>query len=336
MTDDIGKLIEDTINNLVVRDICKIDGNMTRTEKYRHMIVLGQVINYCILFKSNDGIIDYLSSTNKEEYLINKVSSMTDDINEFAYNNFVVDGYSFHATNSFFGEKILKYGLSPKYNGKEEFINDVVRISAIYDKYGKGNPLGWSVLDLLAGKTGWFSDSTPFNVTYYSNGPEWFGHFCGDSCFYFGLVDDDKRNGYYNRNYEDTLECVEALIRYDEMNDRDSKEVLEFFNKYWNLFENSKPWVIMIPNKLLYDVNSYDNTNNCYDIIASGRGVFANDNCHYKYIPGSELNHFDLSSVVQRKEWMPHTGKYEDDDDLQEAFDFPELGVKKLKKTLWK
>ena len=309
MTKDIGKLIEDTINIPIVKEMCTIDGDMTRTDKYRRMIVLGQVINYCILFKSNDGITDYLASDDKYNYLIDKVSSITDNPLEYAYENFVVDGYSFHATNSFFGEKILKYGLSPRYNGKEEFVNDVVRIADIYDKYGYGNPLGWSVLDLLAGKTGWFSDSTPFNVTYYSNGPEWFGHFCGGSCFYFGLVDDDKRNGYYNRNYEDTLECVLSLTKHVDMNERDTKEVIEFFNKYWNLFENSKPWVIMIPNKLLYDVNN-DYLDECYERIARGSGIFSNDTCHYKYIPGDQLDHFDLSSIVLRKEWMPHTGKY--------------------------
>ena len=110
---EIGKLIEETLNIDEIKSKCMIDYTESYNKRAQRTLCLAQIINYCILFRSNDGIVDYINTENKKDFLIKKIAFLLnidnenieakfDEILKFTYFNFFVDGFIFHATNCFF------------------------------------------------------------------------------------------------------------------------------------------------------------------------------------------------------------------------------------------
>ena len=317
---EFGKLVESTLNDIDIQEMCKYDYNASFDERHSKSVLIAQVINYCILFKSNDGIIEYIRSNNKKEFIINKIASIMNissenilsnigEIERYAYSNFYIDGYIFHSTNSLYGRELIENGFVKKEDTEEKA--DIIKINRIFNRYDKTNPFQFIIHDFNHDYTGIFCDSNPLLITNYCNGPEWFRLFCGEASVYHQLVDHHKEKGYSTRNYDDALECVTSLIKYYNLPENESNEVLEFFNKYWNKFKDTKPMVIAIPtNKVFGEMTMqkamlnfiYNNKHDhIFDIIVSGKSLLYNNFCVNESIDSSDLNCFSLEPLIIRK-----------------------------------
>lgn len=320
---NLGEIIEKTLSNDEVKIKCMIDYDESFDDKHKKTVCLAQIINYCILFKSNDGIIDYINSDNKKDFLIRKIASLLnidkeniktkfDAIVKFAYTNFFKEGFVFHATNSLYGNQIIENGLSNKNRQEEQ--KDIKYINEILKKYDKLTPFQFVIHDFSHDYTGIFCNSDPLLITNYCNGPEWFRMFCGEASVYHGIVDYKKEKGFCNKNYDDALECILSLIKYYNLTDNESKEVLDFFNKYWNKFEKTTRMVILIPTKVIFNqeamrnamLNSLENysIDHIFDIISSGKSILYNNFCvNYLTDNNKDLNYFSLEQIMLRKKY---------------------------------
>lgn len=317
---EIGKIIDETLSIDEIKSKCMIDYG----ESYYHItqssLKLAQVINYCILFRSNEGIIDYINTEDKKNFLIKKIASILniesqnievkfDEILLYAYYNFFVEGFVFHATNSLFGNQLVVNGFSKSGNANE--ISDIAHVNQILQKSGKLTPFKFVFFDLSHDYSGLFCNSDPLLITDYCSGPEWFRLFCGEAPVYDQLVDYKKEKGYRNKNYDDALECVEKLIEYHNLSDSDSKEVLEFFDKYWNKFKDTSPMVILIPTKMVFSNDAMlsaiknsligFNADHIFDIISSGKSLLYNNFCVNNPIDNINLNYFSLKQIMLSK-----------------------------------
>ena len=165
---EIGKLIEETLNIGEIKSKCMIDYTESYNKRAQRTLCLAQIINYCILFRSNDGIVDYINTENKKDFLIKKIASLLnidnenieakfDEILKFTYFNFFVDGFIFHATNSLFGNQMITNGFSERNNNEEK--SDIVHINQILQKSGKLTPFKFVFFDLSHDYTGLFCNS---------------------------------------------------------------------------------------------------------------------------------------------------------------------------------
>lgn len=314
---EIGKLIEETLNIDEIKSKCMIDYTESYNKRAQRTLCLAQIINYCILFRSNDGIVDYINTENKKDFLIKKIAFLLnidnenieakfDEILKFTYFNFFVDGFIFHATNSLFGNQMITNGFSERNNDEEK--SDIVHINQILQKSGKLTPFKFVFFDLSHDYTGLFCNSNPLLITDYCYGPEWFRLFCGEAPVYDQLVDYKKEKGFRNKNYDDALECVKKLIEYHNLPDNDAKEVLDFFNKYWNKFKDATPMVILIPTKMVFDNDTMlnaikKNLDGCnidhiFDIISSGKSLLYDNFCVKNSIDNTNLSYFSLEQIM--------------------------------------
>lgn len=316
----IGKLIEETLNIDEVKARCMIDYDESYNERSQKSLCLAQIINYCILFRNNNGIVDYINTENKKDFLIKKIASLLDisseniktkfnEILRFAYYNFFLEGFIFHATNSLFGNQIIENGFSVRHNDEEK--SDIERVNQILQKSGKLSPFQFIFFDLSHDYTGLFCNSNPLLITNYCCGPEWFRLFCGEASVYHQLVDYKKENGFRNKNYDDALECIKTLINYHSLSNNDAKEILDFFNKYWNKFKDAKPMVILIPTKMVFNEHTLSNAINksldsfnidhIFDIISTGKSLLYDNFCIKNSIDNASLDYFLLDQVVLSK-----------------------------------
>lgn len=353
MNDNIGQVIQDALKIPEINAKCLLENKLTYAEKDKREKSLSQVINYCILFRSYDGLKDYMKTPdkNKSDFLVRRIATVLNikyedietrfnDVFNYVFNSFQVNGYVFHSTNSFFAEQMKLNGLSPNNPNKEEFDYDILRISKIFKKYGSFNPLGWGLMDIQNGKNGWFYDEKSESISYYCNGPEWFNQFCGCNPVYINLIENEKRYGYANRNYSDALECINFLIKNKNIGNEDSKIILEFFNKYWSMFEYTKPTVVLIPQKCLtpftkereetlFDIyyKTYSDKKELIDNIAKGKGCSnASVNmCSYETVPAELLSFIDLSDVIVRRKGPEETNVLSDAIKLLQGFDASKL-----------
>ncbi|MCI8778528.1 MAG: hypothetical protein HFI87_05205 [Bacilli bacterium] len=318
--DKIGKLIEETLNIDEVKSKCTIDYDESYNERSQKSNCLAQIINYCILFRNNSDIVDYINTENKKDFLIKKIASLLGISNEnikvkfseilkFAYYNFFIEGFIFHATNSLYGNQLITNGFFVRNNEEEK--NDIEHVNQILQKSGKLSPFKFIFFDLSHDYTGLFCNSDPLLITNYCSGPEWFRLFCGEAPVYHQLVDYKKEYGFRNKNYDDALECIKNLIDYHNLSDKDAKEVLAFFNKYWNKFKDAKPMVILIPTKMVFNEDAMSNAisnslngfniDHIFDIISSGKSLLYNNFCVKNAINNTSLDYFLLDQVVLSK-----------------------------------
>ena len=317
---EFGNLVENTLSSSEIQEMCQFDYDASFDECHEKSVLIAQIINYCILFKNNDGIIEYIHSDNKKEFIINRIASIMNiskgdiqsrigEIEKYAYLNFYINGYIFHSTNSLYGDELIKNGFVKKEDNEEK--NDILVMNQLFSKYDKVNPFQFVINDFNHDYTGIFCNSDPLQIMNYSNGPEWFRLFCGEASVYHQLVNYHKEKGYSTKNYNDALECVNSLIKYYDLSKNEGNEVLSFFNKYWNKFKDTKPMVIAIPTKRVFDEMTmqkamlnciYNNPHDyIFDIIVSGKSLLYNNFCVNESIDTKDLNYFSLEQLVVNK-----------------------------------
>lgn len=302
---------------------------MTYDEKVLQKKDFSRMVGYCVLFKESEGIEEYMTLDDEEHQIQflkfkiadkigfshNVVESKIEDIINYAFENFIRNGYVFHAGNSKTIENSMKYGLGFSQSSLEHQM-EILHIASIYRKYGNDNPLGWKPRDIKNGRNGWFYDSDPYNMLYYADSPEWFNQFCGGNhCYAWGLVSEENRHGYANRDYDACLLTIMKLIEKNDMNENDRKEILEFFNKCWNEFGNTEPYLIFVPISSLEGNDSINTMKSCYfpslseyteensifyDIIKGGSVFMGSNICCNKAINPEVLSYVNLLPILPR------------------------------------
>ncbi len=332
MNIDIGKIISECLNNALIQHYFMKKREMTYDEKELQEKNFSRMIGYCVLFKESEGIEEYMHLTDEKQQIQflklriadkigiphHEIDSKIEAIISYAFENFVRNGYVFHAGNSKAIENNMKYGLGFSQSSKEDKM-ELMHIASIYNKYGNDKPLGWGTLDIKNGKNGWFYDSTPHNMLYYSSSPEWFGQFCGENhCYAWGLVPEENRHGYENKDYDTCLLTITKLIEKNNMSEEDRKEILDFFNKCWNKFGNTEPYLAFVPISSLEDNDDinrmksfyfpsmsdnslYSNENYIFSDIVKGGSMLMGDNiCCDKVVNPEVLSCVNLSPILPR------------------------------------
>ena len=259
---DIGEIISSALQKPSVQLRCILEPNLSYDQKEKVEKEISRMLAYCILFKTSDGIEEYMQITNEQkqkEFIKEKIASLLGIPKEnipnsnaaivhYIRNNLMVNGYVFHAANSVSVEKKMKEGLkgSPKGSSHKD---ELLHIASIYKKYGAHPPFMYAMNDSKYGKNGWFYDGTPENIAYYADSPEWFNQFTGGSMEYYGTVEQSKRFGYSLRDHEMARDAVMTLIKQYDMLDADEKEIIDFFEKTWELYGKSRPGLILVPTK---------------------------------------------------------------------------------------
>lgn len=174
------------------------------------------------------------------------------------------------------------------------------------------------VFDIKNKRDGWFYDGHLDNMLYYAcSSPEWFSQFCGENiCYYHQeMFSEESRHGYANRDYDACYSMITKLIKKNNMSEDDAKEVIAFFNKCWEKFGDTKPYLAFIPTSLVTSDTHLDelkndylirkdnqfNNNLIFENIINCKYIFAsNDVCCDKSIRSEDLSYVDLSPILPR------------------------------------
>lgn len=324
---NIGKIVSEGLNNPVVRQLCMHPQNGNYIETKKRQLEFSRFIGFCILFKSIENIDDYMLLYNRDEQVNflkkqiakeiripeEEIIKRKKDIVQFAFDNFKKNGYVFHAANSLSVMKKMKDGLIDNDVDIEQQ-NELLRIETLYRKYNPNSnysPIGHGATDITNNKIGWFFDGLPIHSTGYANSPQWFNYLCGKSYVYFEDIPEEQRNGYANRDYKKALNAVLWLVKNENMDFEDRKEILYFFKKCWNKYKNTTPCLIFVPvsevgindDILIEQYLSDEGTNLLFDDIISGTVNPIKNFCCKKVISPSKLSFVDLSPI------LPHSKK---------------------------
>ena len=158
------------------------------------------------------------------------------------------DGFCFHVTNSVLAENIKKEGLHGLVN--TSMSSDISEILEMLKKYGdfELSFFNFSKQD-LKGKRGFFYSTYLSEINKYLYSPEWLRIFCRGveaTCFEDGKVDAFER-----RDYNRIMQGIQLLINQYNISEQDAKKLTSFVDKYWKMFEKSKPTLILIPRNSL-------------------------------------------------------------------------------------
>ena len=319
MDNDIGEVISQCLNNPLINYRFMKKKVMTYDEKELQEKNFSRMIGYCILFKETEGIEEYMNLTDEEQQIQflklriadkmgiahNEIDSRREDIISYAFDNFIQKGYVFHAGNSKAIEDNMKHGLYVLQSLPEEKM-EMMHIASIYSKYGNDKPFGWGTIDGENNRNGWFYDSTPKTMLYYANSPEWFGQFCGNNhCYAWGFVPEESRHGYENRDYDTCLLTITKLIEKNNMDESDRNEIIDFFNKCWNKYGNTEPYLALVP---ITSLDSIKEMKGYYleadwifdDILKGGCSCMGHNVCCDKAVSPEDLSCVDLSPILPK------------------------------------
>ncbi len=158
-------------------------------------------------------------------------------------NKSLAEEYMFHAFNSTMEESILKYGLRGdiRTNSSE----DVIEVSNIFKKYGEfaifNNYENYSM------GMYYYSKDPIVSYNYGLKSPEWFNMFCGASHSYY---EDDRfdYDAYAKRDYDAAYTNITTLMDRLSFKESDKKVVIDFFNKYWDMYSKCEPRLLIVRN----------------------------------------------------------------------------------------
>lgn len=322
-TNEIDKIITKILNSEFMNRYKNRDGSLM--DDYVKRAIL-----YCIIMRDSQ-IPENFNITG--EILCKKIAKKLnideellderqEDIINYIYNNLFKDGFCFHVTNSVLVENIKKEGLHGL--GNTSMSSDMSEIFEMLKKYGdfEHSLFNFSKLD-LKDKRGFFYSDYLSEINKYLYSPEWLRIFCRGveaTCFEDGKVDAFER-----RDYNRIMQGIQLLINQYNISEQDAKKLTLFVDKYWKMFEKSKPTLILIPrnslglddsgfkdfyegyvsdeieyNELAFDKNNreiyfkLDTLLECYKIHMSNR---ANLDCKSNISP-ADLSFIDLSQLL--------------------------------------
>lgn len=324
-TNEIGKIITKVLNSEFINRYEYRDRDGCLDDYYAKEAIL-----YCIIMRDSQIPEDFnitgkilckkiAKKLNIDEELVDE---RQEDIINYIYNNLFKDGFCFHVTNSFLAENIRKEGLHGLKNTRMS--SD---ISEIYEMMSKYEGPIYSLFTFsgpdLDDNRGFFYSDYVGSIYKYLYSPEWLKFFCKGveaNCFNDGKVDAFER-----RDYDRIKQGIQLLINQYNISEQDAKKLTSFIDKYWKMFEKSKPMLILIPrnslglddygfkdfyedwvsdeiedNELTFDKNNreiyfkIDTLLKCYKIHMSNR---ANLDCKSNISP-ADLSFVDLSQLL--------------------------------------
>ena len=237
------ELIEKNIINLDIKDF-----SLEKKLKLKSLIIM-----YLIMTR-DDNNIDNLSNiliellkkdknyrVNNESYINILIKfALTEGFDsKTIINNYINKGYYYHSTNGAFLKSISNTGLILK--NKPWDLKELELIKNIFSKRNKKDIFG-----LYQGEenTPIYLASSLASSSYYAiSSPTWFLHFVSG-----GMKNSTyDREAYRNRDYDACLKNVSNLINEYKLDNEESKIVIEFFNKYYNILGlNKEPILLLI------------------------------------------------------------------------------------------
>lgn len=315
---NISDAINECLTNKYInnRFIITDDMDMNQVEKIRADLL--RMIGYCILFKDNKNIEEYMSIENRQEQIeflkkqinIRNGLSLNDkDLFDYIFNNFILNGFVFCKGN--INEQVIN----------EEELKDIFLLINIFKKYDPMiNPIGIHTSDLILNKSGRKFDGSPRNMFEQFN-PLWFSQFSGMNYCYSNLnLSISDRKGYMFKDKEKSLKCITRLIEDLNMNKNDKELVISIFNKYWDKYYSYDQSISLIPTYNIYDeddfkelYNFYINPNTLYnsdylfDLVINS-GEFKNNVCYLnKDISIDNIEVINISSLFKEKKELNNT-----------------------------
>ena len=186
------------------------------------------------------------------QILINENKDANDEnIKQYISSKFGNKKLIFHAFNSSKFESIKKYGLTTNTSTVSQEKDDIAKIEQIVKKYT--SPDTRSLFGFYRDNSKdkiYYSLDPSISYLYANRSPEWFADFVGDSYFY----STEKHGTFFEKNYYLAKDNIIWFANKYNFSDEDKKEVLDFFEKYWNIYGKAKPMLAIIENE--YD-NSY-------------------------------------------------------------------------------
>lgn len=264
---------------------------------------ISALFKYCTILRDDARVDEYLrlkTDSEREAFLERRIAEKLNipendimarkkEILEFAYENYTLNGFLYHSTNSYSISQIEKTGFI---GGNTEPWNksDIDAMNAILDRYEPNQ----SILKIAAVQAdGWYYNDNASQIIYYStNGPEWFGRMCGNCVDYHYIVPKEDKNAYERRDYEAALRNIEAYMNKHGFSEEDRIVYLGYFNKYWDMYGKSEPSLLLIPRIDVLKEHSFEETYLRYRTILSTCGdIFMN------YVSSDVIYTDDIISV---------------------------------------
>ncbi len=171
-----------------------------------------------------------------------------EEILQYFYDKYIINGYFFHGFNSTYKESIERYGLIP-----EEYVNyyeDFKRIDDIFRKYDFTN-----ILDKdFTKKEIYFTDNFVKGCYYSANAPGYFYNLLYKSDYnYLKLKKDILLKG----NHEDALKNLKRILSFLEISEDDKNYIIEVFKKEWKLIfsEDRQITLLAVKRNMFLDSN---------------------------------------------------------------------------------
>lgn len=287
--------INDNFNDDILKiiDKCKEDYNLTN---YEYVNLITMLLAYEIITRLNisnsdiEQIIGFIINNRNNKLQINNNSAVYNNtityacnsffskygINKNSYNTIMnnwFNGYYFHAFNGSFIELFNSNGID--LNNKPWDSYDLDNISKIYGK---------KVFGYTNGNTNALFLSSSLSVSpYYSlSTPTFFRRFIENDSKYL--------NCYLNRDYNTSLLAINDLCDKYNVSQDIRDYTINFFNKYWNLFNKKEyPAIILLPrnNQKEYVMPDDDVINNVVRNIC-------NDNSNFKINSNIDREVFEI------------------------------------------
>ena len=236
------ELIENTVSNLYIEEF-----SLEKNLKLKSLITI-----YLIMTRNNKNVEELIKilkeilkednnfRINNETYLnlIIKYALSNGYNSQTIINNYINNGYLFHSTNGAFKDSIKENGLIIK--NKPWNLNELETIKNIFIRHGK-----YDIFGLYQGeeKTPLHLASNLLSSSYYSiSSPTWFLHFTSG-----GMKNKDlDKEAYRNRDYDSCLNNILTLIKEYNLSQEESKIIIDFFNKYYNILATNKEPILLL------------------------------------------------------------------------------------------
>lgn len=239
--------------------------------------VIGLIIEYFTLFSDGFCIEDFVNALKNTnigdnrsvsriftDSLIKKLGfdrNLTLDEQKIIYDMYVrnafINGFYYHGFNGVFEKSIRSEGLSTE--NRQWNWDELKAIVEIAKKRGLAMLLGWGLIN--SEKQIAYASTPRDSYRYAVASPEWFAQFVSEG---FHVVNDPKKKeAYYRNDYKTAKQNIITLCEewqssreedvvigkaYPNITDKERKQIMEFFEKYWHLFRGKdyKPMLALI------------------------------------------------------------------------------------------
>lgn len=310
MKEDLVVKIENVLNDAKVKQFLSDIGHSDIAQVKRVSNAIGEIFMYCIVHQGKTNIdgdkaYEYAKKMDEEffecamsgERLEDKraeaikesiatelgidsskgeISKEEDQqIKDYFLKNYVENGFVMHSFSGGLEESIRQNGLSPTKRVWDN--NEINKIAKIFENKNVLSPLG-AYSHYPKGNI-YVEHNATLVYGHAIAAPEWFKRFT--SANHNGNSFKLEKNPYYTRNYEGSKQNVSDLCENASLNSEETEQVMDMFEKTWELLGTDKMCIALIPKKAISKVNiedaTYENRNaleTISDVITDRREQF--------------------------------------------------------------